>query len=94
MPSDEQIQTIEEKLQALLKRYQRLQKENGNLKAELHDATAKLAIALRENEALHQRLDVRWLGLQQWSEADRQKMTSRIDNYLKEIERCLALLNA
>ncbi len=94
MPTDSQIAIIEEKLQALLLRYKRLQKENANLKAELHDASTKLAISLKENENLHQKLDVSNIGVSEWTTQEKQNLQKRIDGYLKEIEKCMELLNA
>ncbi|PZP50175.1 MAG: hypothetical protein DI598_06160 [Pseudopedobacter saltans] len=94
MPTEEQISVIEEKLQALLVRFKRLQKENANLKAELHDASTKLAISLKENESLHQKLDVSNIGVSNWTPAEKQNLQKRIDGYLKDIDKCMELLNA
>lgn len=94
MPTDEQISIIEEKLQALMVRFKRLQKENSNLKVELHDVSTKLAISRKENESLHQRLDVSNIGVSNWSETEKQNLQKRIDAYLKDIDKCMELLNA
>ena len=93
MPTDEQISIIEEKLQALMVRFKRLQKENSNLKVELHDVSTKLAISRKENESLHQRLDVSNIGVSNWSETEKQNLQKRIDAYLKDIDKCMELLN-
>ncbi|MFT4204544.1 MAG: hypothetical protein QM610_11620 [Chitinophagaceae bacterium] len=94
MSTESQIAIVEEKLQALLTRYKRLQKENANLKAELHDASTKLAVSLKENESLHQKRDVSNIGVSQWTPTEKQNLQRRIDGYLKDIEKCMALLNA
>lgn len=94
MSTESQIAIIEEKLQALTVRYKRLQKENSNLKVELHDVTTKLAISLKENESLHQKLDVSNIGVSDWSPIEKQNLQKRIDGYLKEIDKCMELLNA
>ncbi|WP_447640893.1 MULTISPECIES: hypothetical protein [Chitinophagaceae] len=94
MSTEAQIVLIEEKLQALLVRYKRLQKENANLKAELHDVSTKLAISLKENESLHQKLDVSNIGASSWTSQEKQNLQKRIDGYLKDIEKCMELLNA
>jgi len=93
MSTESQIANIEEKLQALMLRYKRLQKENTNLKAELHDVSTKLAISLKENESLHQKLDVSNIGVASWTPTEKQNLQKRIDGYLKEIEKCMELLN-
>jgi hypothetical protein len=45
-------------------------------------------------EGLKQQLESAAIGGAKWSPADKQQMEKRIDGYLKEIEKCLALLNS
>jgi ribosome-binding ATPase YchF (GTP1/OBG family) len=94
MSTDTQIEIIEEKLQALLTRYKRLQKENANLKEELHETSTQLAVHKKENEKLKQQIDVANIGTSNWSEDERSNLNKRIDSYLKEIEKCLEYLNS
>lgn len=91
---DTQIRAIEEKLKNLLARYRRLQKENETLKQELHIAKKDLALNNNVIADLQQKLDVQSLGVQNWSEEQKQQLNKRIDLYLKEIENSLALLTA
>lgn len=88
-----QIDTIQDKLQQLLKQYQLLQKENRRLTKELE----KTAEAASENEkrleGFQQQLDAVKLGGMAWSATDKETMEKRINTYLKEIDKCLALLN-
>lgn len=94
MSTDTQIEIIEEKLQALLTRYKRLQKENTNLKEELHETSTQLALHKKENEKLKQQIDVSNIGANNWSEDEKSNLNKRIDSYLKEIEKCLEYLNS
>ncbi|QES90365.1 hypothetical protein [Rhizosphaericola mali] len=94
MSTDTQIEIIEEKLQALLTRYKRLQKENTNLKEELHETSTQLALHKKENEKLKQQIDVANIGANNWSETEKSNLNKRIDSYLKEIEKCLEYLNS
>ena len=91
---NEQIQRIEDKVQKLLKEYnlaereiQRLQKENGRLNEQLklcHDEVAQLN---QKADALK----VKAGGIQNSTNKDLEK---RIDTYLKDIDKCLALLHS
>ncbi len=89
-----QLQLLEEKLQQLLTRYKRLQKENQNLKDELHVAQKQLAITRNQASELQQKLDIQNIGVQSWSDEEKQNLNKRIDIYLKDIQDCLNMLNA
>lgn len=89
-----QLKDLEEKLQQLLTRYKRLQKENHNLKDELHIAKTDLARAKVKIEEMQQSLDVQNIGVQNLSEQQKQDLSKRIDGYLNDIQKCLNLLNA
>lgn len=89
-----QLQILEEKLQQLLVRYKRLQKENHNLKDELHIAQTNLAMAKNYTTELQQKLDVQNMGVQNISAEEKLHLNKRIDLYLKEIQDCLNMLNA
>ena len=90
---EEQLQRVEEKVQQLLKQYQlaqkevqRLQKENVHLQEQLQQTTTQA-------NKLHQKVDslkINALGLDDDSKKDLEK---RINTYLKEIDKCLSLLN-
>lgn len=89
-----QLQSLEEKLQQLLRRYKRLQKENENLKEELHRTSKELALSRNDISVLQQQLDVKKLGVQNWTDHEKKTLNARIDAYLKEIDSCLHLLNS
>lgn len=91
---DVKLQNIREKLLALLKQYQFLQKENEQLQKEV---SKQKEIILQRDEQLsyiHHQMDVLKIGVQNWSNEDKKVLEKRIDAYLKEIEKCLSLLNA
>ena len=93
MEAEKQIQNIQEKLQQMLKKQQLLQKENAKLKAELDISSRQLAILQKQNEALSQKVDTSNIGFQSLSAADKKALDTRINSYLSEIDKCLALLN-
>jgi chromosome segregation ATPase len=91
---DEQLQRLESKLQLLLKEFSasqkeivRLQKENEQLKQQVSEATNK-------SNQLSQTLDV--LKIKSFTENDSSKneLEKRINNYLKEIDKCLLMLQS
>lgn len=88
-----QIKNIQEKLQQLLKQQALVQKENQQLRKEL----AKLQAQNEEKQArvlaLQHQVDAVKIGTSSLSEAEKTALGKRIDGYLKEIDKCLALLN-
>ena len=88
------LRILEEKLQQLLTRYKRLQKENQNLKDELHFVQTDLALTKKRETELQQKLDVQNMGVQNLSDEGKQNLNKRINTYLKEIQDCLNMLNA
>lgn len=90
---DYQIKSIQDKLQQLLKQQGLLQKENQKLKKDLEKATVSVEEKERALQAIRQQVDVLKLGSGNLDEAEKNALGKRIDGYLKEIDKCLALLN-
>ena len=93
-PLDIQLKNIHNKLQQLLKQFQSVQKENSQLKKELDKVKLENDQKTTQIESLQQKLDAVQVGVGNWSESERKELGKRIDIYLKEIEKCLSLLNA
>jgi regulator of replication initiation timing len=90
---DLQIKSIQDKLQQLLRQQSLLQKENQKLKKDLEKATVVSEEKERALQAIRQQVDVLKLGSGSLNEAEKNALGKRIDGYLKEIDKCLALLN-
>ena len=88
----QQIKRIQDKLQQLLKAHAALQKENRRLKEELTTATAKITGNQQQVEELKQQVSVLKVSAGSMNEADKKELEKRINGYLKEIDRCIALL--
>jgi len=87
-----QLKRIQDKLQQLLKQHVALQKENNQLKEELIQ-TKEQALTQRQHiDNLKQQMDVLKLHAGDMSEADKKELEKRINGYLKEIDRCIAML--
>lgn len=91
--TEQHLKRIQEKLQILLKQYAALQKENSRLIEELKIATQKTSAQQKNVEELKQQVSVLKLNTGEMSEADKKEFEKRINTYLKEIDRCIALLS-
>ena len=87
-----QLKRIQDKLQQLLKQYIVLQKENSLLKEELKKNKEQSLQNQQIVIHLKQQVDVLKLNAGEMKEADKKEIEKRINSYLKEIDRCIALL--
>ena len=90
---DLHIKRIQEKLQRLLKQYNELQKENSNLKKELEKSTAQSSHHQQTIDTLKQQVEVLKISSGSWDETDKKEFEKRINHYIKEIDKCIALLS-
>jgi hypothetical protein len=91
---EKQLKRIQDKLQLLLKQQALLQKENQRLQIELENCKAT---ALRNQEVtdnLKQQVEILKISSGNWDESDKKEFEKRINNYIKEIDRCIAFLSA
>lgn len=94
MPEPEiHIKRIQEKIQRLLRQYHELQKENNHLKKEIEKLSKQSLQHLQTNEILKQQVEVLKLSAGNWDENDKKEFEKRINQYLKEIDKCIALLS-
>jgi phage host-nuclease inhibitor protein Gam len=90
---EKQLKRIQDKLQQVLKDHAALQKENLRLKEEL-DKNRTQSFAHKQNiEDLKQQVEVLKISSGDWEEADKKEFEKRINSYIKEIDRCIALLS-
>jgi regulator of replication initiation timing len=91
---DLQIKSIQDKLQQLLKQQAVLQRENQKLKKDLEKAIVENNEREQSLQALQQQVDAVKLGSGNLlNDTEKTVLSKRIDGYLKEIDKCLALLN-
>jgi hypothetical protein len=93
MSTEQQLKRITDKLQLLLKDYAQLQKENLRLKEDLEAANHKADLHHKNAEELRQQVGILKLSAGEMSEADKKEFERKINTYLKEIDRCIALLS-
>jgi translation initiation factor 2B subunit (eIF-2B alpha/beta/delta family) len=88
-----QLKRIQDKLQQVLKEHAALQKENLRLKEEL-DKNRTQSFSHQQNiEDLKQQVDVLKITSGDWDSNDKKEFEKRINSYIKEIDRCIALLS-
>ena len=87
------IRNIEQKLKETTRRYGALKKENLRLQAEAQKLNDTIAQKEEELQQLRHQTDVLKSGIQSWHPEQRKLFVKRIDTYLKEIDKCIALLN-
>lgn len=90
---ESQLKRIHEKLQLLLKQQQQLQKENQLLKEELASSQQNTRQYEEQMEKLKQQVDILRFSNTGMNDAEKIQFEKRINAYLKEIDRCIALLS-
>jgi hypothetical protein len=87
-----QLKRIQEKAQKLVKENSVLQKEKQNLERELSKNKEQSKQHQQTIESLKQHVDILKLNSAELNEPDKKEIEKRINNYIKEIDRCIALL--
>lgn len=90
--TDQHLKRIHDKLHLLLKEHTAIVKENKKLKDELNSANKKLSDQLQSAEELKQQISILKVSAGEMNDADKKEFEKRINSYLKEIDRCIALL--
>jgi hypothetical protein len=90
---EEQIKRIYDKLQLLLKQHASLQKENQLLKEELGSAQKQVGHYQETAETLKQQVSILQLGNGNMSDGDKKEFEKKLNTYIKEIDRCIAMLS-
>ena len=90
---EKQLKRIQDKLQQVLKDYGALQKENLRLKEELDKNRTQSFANQQTIEELKQQVDVLKITSGDWDHNDKKEFEKRINSYIKEIDRCIALLS-
>ena len=88
-----QLRRIQDKLQQLLKQYAVLQKENSRMKELLQRDTKNSLVNQQHIDDLKQQVEVLKITSGNWDETDKKEFEKRINSYIKEIDRCIALLS-
>ena len=90
---DEFIKRIHDKLHLAIKLAGMLRRDNEKLRAELHDLKAQASQKDELIQILELRIEVLKSARSEMPEADKKLLEKKINQYIREVDRCLALLN-
>lgn len=89
----DKIKEIQEKLQKLLKEKAILQKENLDLRSALVEAKQQALVASASADQLQIQLDARKYSQATMDTEEKKAFEKKINGYIREIDKCIALLN-
>ncbi|MDF2384787.1 hypothetical protein JMG10_25165 [Nostoc ellipsosporum NOK] len=92
LTAEEHIKQIQEKVQLLLKQQAALAKENRQLREQLHETQLQAEESIRQAEALRQQVEIGKYTNGTMDEKEKKEFEKKISRYVKEIDRCIALL--
>jgi hypothetical protein len=87
-----QLNRIQDKLQQLLKQQVVLQKENLLLSHELEKIKKQNSIHQQTADTLKQQVEVMRITTGSWNDQDKKDFEKRITGYIKEIDKCIAVM--
>ena len=91
--TNEQIDRIKTKVQALLKKQQTLEKENEKLRAELERRT-DLEKELKDRViSMEEQVNLLKASSGKMDDASRKAFEKQLNHYIREIDRCIAMLS-
>ena len=90
--SQDQFLRVTDKVQQLLKKFELLQRENERTRKELIDAHEKLDTQSKKIQALEQTIAALKTVSGNIDEANKKDIEKRLNQYLKEIDRCISML--
>ena len=93
MSVDQQFNAIGDKLQLLLKAVARLQKENERLKTDLQGAQEREQAAYQRVEELQQQAAILKYAAGDMSDKEKKDFERKINQYLREIDKCITYLS-
>jgi len=87
-----QIKRVHEKIGLLLKQHLILQKENERLREDLKKMLIRCEDLSREGEKFRQQAEVSKLSVNGMDGSDKKMLEKRLNQYIREIDKCIALL--
>ena len=90
---DNHIKRINDKLLQLLKQYQSLQKENERLKNTVKKLEGERETGKQQIEQFQQQVNILKASAGKMNDADKKAFEKKINQYLKEIDKCITLLS-
>jgi chromosome segregation ATPase len=89
---DQHIQSLQQKMQLLVKKHQQLEKENAKLKDELVRLKETQSEKKQEVEVLEMQNAMLKASQQHLDDKEKKELEKKLSLYIKEIDRCIAML--
>jgi archaellum component FlaC len=89
----EQLKRVTEKLQQVVQRYHVLQKEHEQLSREVIGLRDKEKARIIRIDELEMKMTALQTGTGQLNDTEKKDVEKRINRYIREIDRCIALLS-
>ncbi len=93
MTVDQQFTILNDKLQQLLRQYNRLQREAEKLKEELTQSKGKEAATHTKMDELQQQISILKLAAGEMTDKDKKTFERKLNQYIKEIDRTIGYLS-
>jgi chromosome segregation ATPase len=90
---ENQIKRIQDKLQRLLKQQQVLSRENEELKEQLSVYKNESVDNRNTIDELKQQVSILKVNAAEMTDIDKREFEKRLNYYIKEIDRCIAMLS-
>jgi len=90
---EEHINAIHGRVQQLLKKYAALRKENAVLHQELEEKRANEKIFLEKIDSLEMQAGMLKASSGKMNEKEKHDFEKRINQYIKDVEKCIKMLN-
>ena len=91
---DQQLKRIHDKFSLVVKNYHGLQKENEKMKSDYQKLSERCDSLGREAEKLRQQSELMKYNTNDgMQEGEKKDLEKRLNQYVREINRCIALLN-
>jgi formate-dependent nitrite reductase cytochrome c552 subunit len=90
---NDHIKNVNTKLQLLLKQYQALQHENGQLNRMVADSAIKDKAQKETIAAMKQEQLILKASIDKMDEGEKKELEKKINGYLKNIDKCISLLS-
>jgi chromosome segregation ATPase len=84
---------IQDKLQQVLQRYQVLQKDNDRLRKEVTELKSRDVAQVKKIEELEIKVAALKTATGQLTDAEKKELDKRLHQYIREIDRCIAMLS-
>ena len=91
--AEQQIQHIYQKVQLLLRKLASVQKEKEQLRSQLTTIQAERKQHLQTIDLLQQKVQVLQAAKGEMSEDEKKAFDKRLSGYIKDIDRCIAMLS-